>query len=258
MEDRSEIRGLASGPAGATDGPGETAAVADPGPAEDKGADERAAGSLGDLAKARFMEALFERKIDPGAFLSQGDLVRLLGVPVGPLRDALRVLQTEGWLTIHARSGIEIRKPDFALVRNSYQLRLVLERAAVRSFAELAPLAEMEAMEARHRHVIEAVSGHEMTLAGARDLEEVDFGFHMQVIKILDNPMIDQAYRQAQGFVQLTRLDRAFRLSWPLVVRTMTEHLDIIAAFRRRDAAAAEAALELHFARAMQRAIGFF
>jgi DNA-binding GntR family transcriptional regulator len=107
--------------------------------------------SLSDLARARFLEALFARRIEPGAFVSQGDLVRILDVPVGPLRDALRVLQTEGWLTIHARSGIEIRKPDFELVRNSYQLRLVLERAAIRSFAEVASLARIKALELQHR-----------------------------------------------------------------------------------------------------------
>jgi DNA-binding GntR family transcriptional regulator len=221
-------------------------------------ADDRGAGSLADLAKTRFMDALFERRIEPGAFLSQNDLVRSLGVPVGPLRDALRVLQTEGWLTIHARSGIEIRKPDYALVRNSYQMRLVLERAAVRSFAELAPLAQVDALEARHREVIAAVKGQELTLEATRALEEVDFGYHLEVIGILDNPMIDQAYRQAQGLVRLIRLDRSYRLSWPLVVRTMNEHLVILEACRRRDAEAAEAALELHFARALQRAIGFF
>jgi DNA-binding GntR family transcriptional regulator len=38
----------------------------------------------------------------------------------------------------------------------------------------------------------------------------------------------------------------------------MNEHLTILAACRARDPDAAEAALELHFSRAMQRAIGFF
>jgi DNA-binding GntR family transcriptional regulator len=50
--------------------------------------------SLGDLARDRFLAALFERRLEPGAFVSQNELVKLLEVPVGPLRDALRVLQT--------------------------------------------------------------------------------------------------------------------------------------------------------------------
>ncbi len=214
--------------------------------------------NLSDIARDRFIQALFSHRIAPGAFLSQSALVKILDVPVGPLRDALRTLQAEGWLTIHARSGIELRKPDFALVRNSYQLRLILERAAVRTFAELAPLEAMRAFEQQHLDVIAEVQGKELTRDMARAHEAVDFGFHLAVIGILSNPLLEAAYRQAQGFVQLIRLDRDFKLSAPLVIRTMQEHLEILAACKQRDPNAAESALEVHFARAMQRAVGFF
>ena len=238
-------------------GGGRLRATAEAGLIEDAPA-AGAGGSLSDVARDRFLRALFERRLEPGAFLSQQDLVKLLGIPVGPLRDALRVLQTEGWLTIHARSGIELRKPDFALVRNSYQLRLILERAAVRTFAEIAPLAQIDALERSHRAVMERVQGIELSVNLGRELENIDFGFHLEVIEVLTNPMIEAAYSQAQRFVRFVRLDREYRLSSPLVVRTMNEHLTILAACRARDPDAAEAALELHFSRAMQRAIGFF
>lgn len=231
-----------------------SAAASLPYPAET----EEAGRNLSDVARDRFMQALFAHRIEPGAYLSQGELVKILGVPVGPLRDALRTLQAEGWLTIHARSGIELRKPDFALVRNSYQLRLILERAAVRTFAELSPMSQIEALEQRHRDVLAEIEGKELTRDLARYYEGVDFGFHLDVVAILSNPLLEAAYKQAQGFVQLVRLDREYKLSAPLVARTMQEHLEILAACRKRDAQAAEAALEVHFSRAMQRAIGFF
>ncbi|WP_342358681.1 GntR family transcriptional regulator [Terrarubrum flagellatum] len=235
-----------------------SAAASAPYAAGAPGETEEGARNLSDIARDRFMQALFAHRIEPGAYLSQGELVKILGVPVGPLRDALRTLQAEGWLTIHARSGIELRKPDFALVRNSYQLRLILERAAVRTFAELAPMPQIEALEQGHRNVLAEIEGKELTRDMARYYEGVDFGFHLEVVAILSNPLLEAAYKQAQGFVQLVRLDREFKLSGPLVARTMHEHLDILAACRTRDAGGAEAALEVHFGRAMQRAIGFF
>lgn len=256
--DRSDgVKGRSQSPVAASDDSG--LSVSDDAAAEPAAFEvDRSGRSLGDVARDRFIQALFDRRIEPGAFLSQNELVKILGVPVGPLRDALRVLQAEGWLTIHARSGIELRKPDFSLVRNSYQLRMILERAAVRSFAEVAPMPRIEDIERRHHEAIEAVRGRELTLDSARELEGVDFGFHMEVVSILANPMIEAAYTQAQRFVQLVRLDREFRLSSPLVIRTLTEHLEIIKACKARDPQAAEAALEVHFGRAMQRAIGFF
>ncbi len=212
--------------------------------------------SLSDVAYERFLDALFDRRLTPGASVSQNDLVRILDVPIAPLRDALRVLQTEGLLTIHARSGIALAKPDFGMIRNTYQLRTILERVAIRSFAETAPLGLVEELASCMRSVIDKVTGREIGVEGAQAVERIDFGFHMQVMACLQNPLIQTTYRQAHSFDRLIRLDRAFRLSAPLVIRTMTEHLDILGACRRRDAEAAEAALEVHFARAMQRAMG--
>jgi DNA-binding GntR family transcriptional regulator len=212
--------------------------------------------SLSDLAYERFLDALFARRLTPGSTLSQGELVRVLDVPVAPLRDALRVLQTEGLLTIHPRAGIELAKPDFGMIRNTYQLRAILERAAVRTFAETAPLGLVEELASCQQAVIDAVTGMEIDAEGAQAVERIDFGLHMQVVSCLQNPLVATTYRQAHSFDRLIRLDRAFRLSAPLVVRTMTEHLAILEACLRRDPDAAEAALETHFARAMQRAMG--
>ena len=70
---------------------------------------------LSDLAYDRILEALFDRRVSAGAFVSQGELSELVGVPVAPLRDALRVLEAEGMLTIHPRSGIQFVKPGLEL-----------------------------------------------------------------------------------------------------------------------------------------------
>src|SRR5213595_1691656 len=65
--------------------------------------------------------SLCETKVPVGAFVSQSELVQLLDVPLQPLRDALRVLEAEGVLTIHPRSGIQFLKPDLELARSTYQ-----------------------------------------------------------------------------------------------------------------------------------------
>jgi DNA-binding GntR family transcriptional regulator len=221
--------------------------------------DEAAAGDddrLSDIALRRFRKALFGGAIEPGAVLSQAELTRLLDVPVGPLRDALRHLQAEGLLTIHPRSGIEIRKPDLELLRHSYQMRLVLERPAARLFADSARLAEIDELIAAHRQAIALIDGREFGDDDARAVEALDRRFHARVIGARANPLADSAYAQALDFVRLVRLDRLYRYSTAIAIRTFNEHLAILAAMRRRDVAAAEAALEAHFSRAMQRAMG--
>ena len=67
--------------------------------------------------------------------------------------------------------------------------------------------------------------------------------------------LVERAYKQTHDCVQLIRADRLYGLSFAMIARTVEEHLAIIRACRARDPAAAEAALEAHFAKAMQRAM---
>lgn len=212
--------------------------------------------NLSRIAYERFKEALFERRLQPGAFMSQAELVEIVGSPLGPLREALQVLQAEGLVTIRARAGIEIAKPDLALVRNSYQLRLFLETPAIRHFAETAPRGQIEAMIAQHREVIGWVEGADVDRDLARRIEDVDHSLHLGAIDALDNPLLRKAFLQTQDYIRLIRLDHHYAYSAAKVRRTMAEHLEIFEACLARDPDAAEGALRAHLTQAIQRAMG--
>lgn len=215
------------------------------------------AGRLSDLAHHRLRDALFDGRLKGGTIVSQADLARLVDVPVGPLRDALRFLQAEGLVTIHSRSGIEIRKPDLQLLRNTYQMRMFLELPAVRRFAESAPMVEIESMIAAHEKAIALIEGRDFLESEAVAAEDFDRRFHLRIIRSLTNTLVESAYLQAQNLNRLYRMDTKYRYSTVLAVRTFREHLAILEPMRQRGADTAETALEAHFTKAMQRAMGF-
>ncbi len=99
-------------------------------------------------------EILYDRKLPAGAFVSQAQLVELTGVPVGPLRDALKALEAEGVLTIHPHTGIQFIKPGLELTRSTYQFRGIIEAAAVAVYAETASESEIREIKARHRKAV--------------------------------------------------------------------------------------------------------
>jgi DNA-binding GntR family transcriptional regulator len=210
---------------------------------------------LSDLAYDRILEALFERKVQAGAFVSQGELSEIVGVPVAPLRDALRVLEAEGILTIHPRSGIQFIRPGFELTRATYQFRSILERAAVRAYAEQGDEAEIEEISRRHAALIAAIASSGLGADQLAEMEMLEQLLHNAVIGILRNPLIDISYRRMHNYLRLLRLDR--KLTAPIALRTLKEHVEIIDACKARDAARAEAALDAHFQAAMQRNLGF-
>jgi len=211
---------------------------------------------LSDVAYSRILEALFDRRLPAGAFVSQNDLVKLIGVPVGPLRDALRVLEAEGVVAIHPRSGIQITKPGAELTTSTYQLRTIVERAAVRVFCENATDEEIAVIRRRHIEMLLRLETSGITAEVLGELEALEMLLHDSVIAALRNPLAENVYRRMHTYLRLVRLDR--RMTVPIAQRSMREHLEIVAALEDRNPDAAEAALVAHFSSALQRHLGMF
>ena len=209
---------------------------------------------LSDVAYDRVLENLFEGRLPAGAFVSQNELVGLLGIPVGPLRDALRVLEAEGVLRIHPRSGIQFVKPGLELTRSTYQFRTIIERAAVRIFAETAPAEWFDDLREEHRALIARLVSGEVDPDALAELERLEGRLHNSIVGIMANPLINSSYRRIHNYLRLVRLDR--RLTAPVALRSLQEHMKILDACIERDADQAEAALRAHFSAALERHLG--
>ena len=210
---------------------------------------------LSEIAYERILEGLFQRRVEVGAFLSQAELSALVDVPVGPLRDALRMLEGEGILTIHPRSGIQFVRPGLELTRATYQFRAIVERAAVRAFAEQGDEAVIERLMRDHQALIDKIAERGLHPDDLTEVDRLEQATHNSVIGIMHNPLIDISYRRMMNYLRLLRLDRKF--SSPIILRTLREHVEILTACMARDADAAEAALQAHLQAAIQRNIGF-
>lgn len=210
---------------------------------------------LSDLAYERVLEAVFERRVQAGSFVSQGELSEIVDIPVAPLRDALRVLEAEGILAIHPRSGIQFVRPGLELTRSTYQFRSILERAAVRVFAEQGDENLIAEIGRRHHALISTIAENGLTADDLVEMEQLEQMLHNAVIGILRNPLIESSYRRMHNYLRLLRLDR--KLTAPVVLRTLREHVEIIEACRKRDADRAEIAVDAHFQAAVQRSMGF-
>jgi DNA-binding GntR family transcriptional regulator len=209
---------------------------------------------LSEVAYQAILEGLFNRKVPTGAFLSQSDLVRMLGVPVQPLRDALRILEAEGVLTIHPRAGIEFLKPDLELARSTYQFRSIIERAAARTYAENGDPAAIASLIQDHQSLIEQIGAKSLLPDHLAPLQSLEDRLHGEMVASLRNPLIETTARRLKNYLILIKLDR--RITAPLALRTLREHMEILEACQKRDADQAEAALGRHFQAALQRILG--
>lgn len=213
-------------------------------------------GRLRDQAYARIFEIMYERKLPAGALVSQSQLVEMTGVPVAPLRDALRTLEAEGVLTIHPHTGIQFVKPGLELTRSTYQFRGIIEAAAVAVYAETGADADIADLLQRHQVVEQSLERDGLTESNAAGLEELEESLHGTIVASLNNPLIDTSYRRIRNYLKLLRLDR--KMSTPLALRSLREHMVVLEACRARDAPRAVVAIQAHFAAALQRNLGLY
>jgi DNA-binding GntR family transcriptional regulator len=202
----------------------------------------------------RFQQQLLAARIRPGQFVSQRELAALTGLPLGAIREVIPRLEAEGLLVTIPQRGLQIANVDVKLVRNAFQLRLILEREAAAQFAATATDAQLDALERAHRDVV-AQAARGVTPALLDRAQAVDWGLHDMMIDALGNEIVSAIYRVNSLRIRLIRLDRV-TLTADSLVPAMDEHLALLAALRTRDPQRAVAAIEAHLTHARNRALG--
>jgi len=75
--------------------------------------------------------AILTRRLSPGQALVESELARVLGVSKTPVREALKILALSGLVTFVPYKGASVRSVDEEFIRSVYEIRLLLEPAAV-------------------------------------------------------------------------------------------------------------------------------
>jgi len=212
------------------------------------------AGRLRWQAYERFQQELIASRIRPGQFVSQRELAALIDLPLGAIREVIPRLEAEGLLRTAPQRGLQIANVDVKLIRNAFQLRMMIEREAAAQFAVTTTNAELDTIEAAHRE-IHAHAGRTITRSLLDAAQAIDWGLHDRMVDALGNEIISSIYRVNSLRIRLIRLDRVM-LDADALVPAMQEHLALIAALRTRDPQRAIDAIDEHLSSARHRALG--
>lgn len=208
---------------------------------------------LRDKAYDTFTDNLLSRRILPGQFITQRELSTLTSMPLGAIRELIPRLEADGLLTTVPQRGMQITHIDMDLIRNAFQLRLILETEAAGQFALNATEQERAAIEKSHREILdEAESGITDRLVARA--QAVDWAFHEALIDHLKNQIISDVYRVNSIKIRLIRQE-LIRIQPEIVLSVIGDHMKIIRALNTRDPAQAQAALREHLEKSRKRAL---
>lgn len=209
---------------------------------------------LSETAYERLLECLFSKELPVGTRVSQNVLAEMTNLQVGPIRDALKVLEADGIVTVHPRSGIEVIKPSAELIRNVFQFRTIIERAGVCQFALHSSPDLLDSLEREH----DALEARLRTVTDTDVLipmmDQLENHFHLAIVGSLNNEIVDTSFRRIRLIVQVIKLSKF--LSPMLMRKSIDEHRLILEACRNRDPGRAEEMISQHLLNALSRNLG--
>ena len=128
----------------------------------------------------RLRTQIFERSLEPGAWIDEQKLALEFGISRTPLREALKVLATEGLVTMKPRRGAYVTEVSHEDVTQVYRLLAVLESDAVADVARHASDEQLAQLQALHDQLERQVRQRDAFFATNEQ-------FHMTLLEIAGN-----------------------------------------------------------------------
>jgi len=187
----------------------------------------------------RLRQMLVEGRIAPGAKLNERELCELLQVSRTPLREAIKMLATEGLVELLPNRGaiaVELTETD---VLNTFEVIAGLEAQSGELAAQRITDAELAEIQAMHFEMMAAYTRRDLST-----YYSINARIHAAINAAAKNPVLTAVYNQVNARLQALR----FRSNqdgekWQ---RAMKEHEKMIHALAARDPAAMRETLLTH------------
>ena len=175
--------------------------------------------------------------MEPGAWIDELKLAQEYGISRTPLREAIKVLAAEGLVTMKMRRGAYVTEVNAKDLRDVFHLMAVLESDAACTVASTATDKQLQELEALHQQLEKA----------ARDrvkFFQLNEAFHVKLLEVANNRWREQMVADLRKVMKLNRAQSLLKAG--RIEESLAEHAAIMAALKKRDAAAAQAAMRAH------------
>jgi DNA-binding GntR family transcriptional regulator len=191
-------------------------------------------------------QRIFNRELAPGSWIDELKLAEEYGISRTPLREALKVLATEGLVTMKVRRGAYVTEVSERDLADVYHLLALLESDAAGVVAIEATAAQLKELTALHKELEKSVGQRERFF-------ELNEAFHMRLLEIANNRWRDQMVADLRKVMKLNRHNSLLKSG--RIQESLAEHQVIMAALLARNAAATVQAMQAHFKNGLEAAV---
>ncbi|NMG55941.1 GntR family transcriptional regulator [Aromatoleum aromaticum] len=187
----------------------------------------------------RLRQRIYSHDLAPGTWVDEQALADDYGISRTPLREALKVLASEGLVTLKPRRGCYVNEISERDLDEIFTVMALLEGQCAHLTARKATDADLERLRKIHEKLEKA--------AGTGDIDgyfEANQAFHQALQKITDNRWLLQVIEDLRKVIKLSRHHSLF--SEGRLEQSLAEHRGILAALTERDAERAELLMRAH------------
>ena len=198
--------------------------------------------SLHQEVASTLREEIFAGALAPGSFIDEVAQCARLKISRTPLREALKVLTSEGLLRHEPRRGCFVNQVTEQDLDDIFPVIALLEGRCAYEAARNASDADLVELTVLH----DKLQGH--AKAGRiTDYYATNFAIHEAIILLANNRWLSQSIADLRKILKLSRL-RSLGAPGRLQ-QSLSEHMTVFAALKSRDSEGAEAAMRTHLTR---------
>ena len=187
-------------------------------------------------------EQIFAGVLPPGGFLDEVALCERLDISRTPLREALKVLTSEGLLRHELRRGCFVNEVTEQDLDDIFPVIALLEGRCAFEAACNATDADLLELGVLHDRLNSHAKAKRIN-----DYYAVNFAIHEAIILLANNRWLAQSITDLRKILKLSRLQS---LGAPgRLAQSLSEHMTVFAALKSRDSEGAEAAMRTHLTR---------
>ena len=191
-------------------------------------------------------QRIFNRVLAPGSWIDELKIAEEYGISRTPLREALKVLATEGLVTMKLRRGAYVTEVNEKDLTDVYHLLSLLEADAASVVAMQASTAQLKELQTLHDSLEKAIKNRERFF-------EINEVFHMRLLEIANNRWRDQMVADLRKVMKLNRHNSLLKSG--RIAESLSEHSAIMQAIAARDADLAARCMRSHFANGLIAAV---
>jgi len=186
-------------------------------------------------------DMIIEDELPAGSRIPERKLCEMFGISRTPLREALKVLESEKFVELIPNRGAIVSQPKSDIADDKFELLSVIETTAARWACKRATPAEIDALVELHKKMVRYFE-----LQDVAQYFRANQQFHQAIVSASRNLSLQDIHKDLLTHLKRSRYRSLMALRASLRRQFVDDHGEILEAIRTRNAPRAERAFAKH------------